>query len=163
MILPFPVLVKSKIQRRKKLAFLALLALGIFITIIQVIRIQTIKSLANYLDSASLIMWSTVENNLGIIVGSMPTLMPLFRYYAEKSQKCSSSSDSQPRSDFALKSIRRSNRQGSIPLGSGGDGETGVAGSFGGGSEDFILGDVGSMTKGEEVTGRSGTSGKSEF
>lgn len=67
MILPFPVLVRSHIQKRKKFALLGLLALGTFITIIQVIRIQTVKSLSNYLDSARLVMWSTVENNLGII------------------------------------------------------------------------------------------------
>jgi hypothetical protein len=103
MLLPFPVLLRSHIQTRKKLALLGLLALGIFITIIQVIRIRTVKNLANYLDSASLIMWSAVENNLGIIgtvhfiskahrscntdlillVASIPTLAPLFKYYAE--------------------------------------------------------------------------------
>ncbi len=67
MLLPFPVLLRSHVQKRKKLALLGLLALGIFITIIQAIRIQTVKNLANYLDSASLIKWSAVENNLGII------------------------------------------------------------------------------------------------
>jgi hypothetical protein len=119
MFLPFPVLVKSHIQKRKKLALLGLLALGIFITIIQVIRIQTVKNLANYLDSASLIMWSTVENNLGIIVASIPTLAPLFKYYAEKSQKSSTAksiTQSRSRSLYALKSLR-STRQNSIPLG----------------------------------------------
>ena len=68
MFLPFPMLVRSHIQKRKKIALLGLLALGTFITIIQVIRIRTVKNLANYLDSGSLIMWSAVENNLGIIV-----------------------------------------------------------------------------------------------
>lgn len=67
MLLPFPVLLRSHVQKRKKFVLLGLLALGVFITIIQVIRIQTVKNLANYLDSASLIMWSTVENNMGII------------------------------------------------------------------------------------------------
>ncbi|KAK7908049.1 hypothetical protein PG985_015352 [Apiospora marii] len=67
MLLPFPTLYASKIQNRKKVVLLGLFALGIFITIIQMFRIQTIKSLANYLDSAKLIMWSTIENNLGII------------------------------------------------------------------------------------------------
>jgi hypothetical protein len=67
MLLPFPVLLQSHIQKRKKFVLLGLLALGVFITIIQVIRIRTVKNLANYLDSASLILWSTVENNMGII------------------------------------------------------------------------------------------------
>lgn len=86
MLLPFPVLLKSQIQSRKKLVLLGLFALGIFITIIQIIRIQTIKSLSNYLDSSALIMWSTVENNLGIMVACVPTLGPLFKSFAEKSR-----------------------------------------------------------------------------
>jgi hypothetical protein len=154
MFLPFPVLLKSQIQKRKKFALLGLLALGTFITIIQVIRIQTVKSLANYLDSSSLIMWSTVENNLGIIVASIPTLAPLFKYYAEKTQKSSaakSTSQSRSRSMYALKSLR-STRQGSIPLGSGVDHVTHINGPSEGESAEFILGDVGVITKKTEVT-----------
>jgi len=143
MLLPFPVLVNSQIQRRKKLALLGLLALGIFITIIQVIRIQTVKNLANYLDSASLIMWSTVENNTGIIVACIPTLAPLFKYYAEKST--ASKSQSQSRSRYALKS-----RQGSVPLGSVIERETRIMGPDSG-SEEFIFGDVGVITKRTEI------------
>ncbi|KAK0674164.1 hypothetical protein QBC41DRAFT_72261 [Cercophora samala] len=85
MLTPFPVLVKSRIQNRKKLVLLGLFGLGLFITVIQIIRIQTVKQLANYLDSAPLILWSAVENNLGIIVANVPTLAPLVKYYNEKS------------------------------------------------------------------------------
>ncbi|KAF2032100.1 hypothetical protein EK21DRAFT_87481 [Setomelanomma holmii] len=152
MLLPFPVLLKSHIQNRKKFALLGLLALGTFITVIQVIRIQTVKSLANYLDSSSLIMWSTVENNLGIIVASIPTLAPLFKYYAEKTQKSSTNTSAhQSRSLYALKS-RRSTRQASFPLGSGTHQTTRVDGPSDGGSEEFILGEVGAITKKTEVT-----------
>ncbi|KAK7951457.1 uncharacterized protein PG986_007185 [Apiospora aurea] len=87
MLLPFPTLYASKIQKRKKAVLLGLFALGIFITIIQMFRIQTIKSLANYLDSAKLIMWSTIENNLGIIVTCIPTLAPLMKYFSEKTRR----------------------------------------------------------------------------
>ncbi|KAK4159145.1 hypothetical protein QBC43DRAFT_362260 [Cladorrhinum sp. PSN259] len=86
MLTPFPVLLKSRIQNRKKLVLLGLFGLGLFITVIQIIRIQTVKKLANYLDSAPLILWSAVENNLGIIVANIPTLAPLVKYYNEKSQ-----------------------------------------------------------------------------
>ena len=72
MILPFPVLMTTQIPLKKKLILLGLFSLGTFITIIQIIRIQfiriqTIHSLANYLDSG-LIMWSMVESDLGIII-----------------------------------------------------------------------------------------------
>ncbi|KAK8114655.1 hypothetical protein PG999_006724 [Apiospora kogelbergensis] len=87
MMLPFPTLYASKIQTRKKAVLLGLFALGVFITIIQMFRIQTIKSLANYLDSAKLIMWSTIENNLGVIVTCVPTLAPLLKYFSEKTRR----------------------------------------------------------------------------
>lgn len=84
MLLPVPVLLKAQIQLRKKLVLLILLGLGIFITVIQIFRIQTVVRLANYLDSAPLIMWSTIENNLGVIVVCVPTLAPLIKYFDEK-------------------------------------------------------------------------------
>ncbi|ESA42648.1 hypothetical protein GE21DRAFT_8096 [Neurospora crassa] len=86
MLLPFPVLLKSQIQTRKKVVLLGMFGLGLFITIIQIIRIQTVKRLVNPIDSAPLIMWSTVENNLGIIVTNVPTLAPLIKYFNERSR-----------------------------------------------------------------------------
>jgi hypothetical protein len=87
MLLPFPILLKSHIQTRRKLILLGLFGLGVFITVIQIIRIQTVKKLANYIDSAPLILWSTVENNLGIIVANVPTLAPLVKYYNERGSR----------------------------------------------------------------------------
>ncbi len=87
MILPFPVLITTQIPPKKKLILLGLFSLGIFITIIQIVRIQTIHSLQNYLDSSMLIMWSMVENNLGIIIASIPALSPLIRSWREKTSK----------------------------------------------------------------------------
>ena len=116
MFLPFPVLVKSHIQKRKKFVLLGLLALGTFITIIQIFRIQTVSNLSNYLDSSSLIMWSTIENNLGIVVASIPTLAPLFKYFMEKTQKSSlGNSGNRSKSLFTARS-KRSVRHQSIRL-----------------------------------------------
>lgn len=144
MCLPFPVLIKSQIQDRQKFVLLGLLALGIFITVIQVIRIQTVHSLTNYLDSAPLTMWSTVENNLGIIVASVPTLAPLFKYFAGKTLRSSAGkSGNRSRSTYAL---------GSMPLGSGVDHVSRIrAGSEDAGSEEFIIGDLGAITKTTDV------------
>lgn len=85
MVLPFPVLMSLKMQNRRKVVLLGLFGLGIFITIIQIIRIQTVKRLAVYTDSAPLIMWSAVEANLGVIVASVPCLSPLIKYFRERS------------------------------------------------------------------------------
>lgn len=84
MLLPFPVLMSLNMQNRKKIVLLGLFGLGIFITIIQIIRIMTVKRLAVYTDSAPLILWSTVEANLGIIVVCIPCLSPLFKYFKDR-------------------------------------------------------------------------------
>lgn len=85
MVLPFPVLMSLKMQNRRKVVLLGLFGLGVFITIIQIIRIQTVKRLVVYTDSAPLIMWSAVEANLGVIVASVPCLSPLIKYFRERS------------------------------------------------------------------------------
>ncbi|KAK1590466.1 uncharacterized protein LY79DRAFT_659512 [Colletotrichum navitas] len=133
MFLPFPVLASSKIQKRKKVVLLGLFGLGAFITVIQIIRIQTVRALANYLDSAPLIMWSAVESNLGIIVCCVPTLAPLVKYFNEKSRSGSrsnkyggpsghgrSAKSGNVGSRYALQSWRPG-MNGMQPLGSGTD------------------------------------------
>lgn len=141
MLLPFPVLLQSQIQKRKKAVLMCLLTLGTFITIIQIIRIRTVKNLANYLDSASLIMWSTVENNLGIIVASIPTLSPLFRYFAERSLVGSTTNTGhQSHTMYSLRSTRVTRLR-----------DTNIGPSEGG-SEEFILGDSSAIRKKTEVT-----------
>ncbi|KAF2848175.1 hypothetical protein T440DRAFT_470518 [Plenodomus tracheiphilus IPT5] len=152
MVLPFPVLFRTQIPRRKKVALLGLFALGTFITIIQIIRIRTIRNLANYLDSSKLIMWSTVENNLGIIVASIPTLAPLFKYFAERTQKNSSarsrSSKGSRSTMYVLRSVQSGKTSGTPP--SRGRRASHILGYDRAGSEEFILGD-GAITKTTEV------------
>ncbi|KAK4127962.1 hypothetical protein N657DRAFT_236459 [Parathielavia appendiculata] len=96
MLLPFPVLAKSRLQTRKKVILLGLFGLGIFITVTQIVRIQKVKQLANYTDSAPLILWSTVESNLGIIVANVPTLAPLVKYYNEHHASKRMTADADP-------------------------------------------------------------------
>lgn len=137
MLLPFPALINVQIQKRKKLVLLGLLATGVFITVIQIFRIQTVVRLANYLDSAPLIMWSAIENNLGVIVACIPTLSPLIRYFSERSRTGTgtggqtggskappSKSGGGNAGSFALQSWRGRN-SGLVPLGSGVDHEFG--------------------------------------
>jgi hypothetical protein len=128
MLTPFPMLIKTQIPKRKKLILLGIFSLGTFITIIQIIRILTIKSLANYKDSADLIMWSTVENNLGIIVASMPPLARLFRSLREKSSS-KTASDRGRGPSFPLRSgAGYSGAKGMMSLGSGHHHESEVKG-----------------------------------
>ncbi|KAF5651171.1 integral membrane protein PTH11 [Fusarium sp. NRRL 25303] len=149
MMLPFPTLLKLQMPNRKKVVLLGLFAMGIFISIIQIVRIQTIKSLSNLLDSAGLIKWSMVENNLGIIVACVPTLAPLVRYFSEQSRVGSRSrSKSQNNSGYALQSTYRKNlsrRSGLQPLGSGVDEQIGDS------AEDILAKEDGIMRKTEIV------------
>ncbi|KAJ4315869.1 hypothetical protein N0V84_008138 [Fusarium piperis] len=126
LVLPFPALLKSQIQRRKKMVLLGLFGLGIFVTIVQVIRIQTIQNLKNYLDSSKAILWSIIETNTGIIIASIPTLSPLVKYFAEKSRAASSSASYNLNSQYALQSWK-SKKSGMRPLGSGIDHEAHVS------------------------------------
>ena len=108
MCTPFPMLLRAKLPRRKKAILLGIFSLGIFITVIQIFRILTIKSLSDYLDSSKLIMWSMVENNLGIIVGCIPALAPLFRSVLDKTSHVSSSQrQGVERSPYSLRNIYR--------------------------------------------------------
>lgn len=133
--LPFPVLVRSKIPRRRKSALLVLFALGVFVTAIQIIRIQTISSLSNYLDSARAIQWSIIESNIGITITCIPTLAPLVKYFSEKTRTGTGSSSKKPESRYALHPWRNGLRA----LGSHGNHDTDITRVSLGGSTERIL------------------------
>ena len=88
---------------------------------------------------------------MGIIVASIPTLAPLFKYFADKTRK-SSSGNSGFRSRPSLYVLKTRTRQESIPLGSAGHSTSHVRGPSEGGSEVYIMGDVAQITKKTEVT-----------
>ncbi|KAI0179865.1 hypothetical protein GGR52DRAFT_568632 [Hypoxylon sp. FL1284] len=141
--LPFPVLVRSKIPRRRKAALLILFALGIFVTVIQIIRIQTISNLSNYLDSAQAIQWSIIESNIGITITCIPPLAPLVKYFSERTRTGTRSSSKKPDSPYPLNSWRNGIRA----LGSHGNHETDITGLTQGDSTDRILDGSGIMKR----------------
>jgi len=114
-------LIKSRIPTKKKVILLGIFSLGTFITVIQIIRILTIKSLANYIDSSQLIMWSLVENNLGIIVTCIPPLAPLVRSFREKSSYASREPSSGRIPAYNLQTLK-AGKNGFVVLGRGNDG-----------------------------------------
>ncbi|OOF91220.1 hypothetical protein ASPCADRAFT_134625 [Aspergillus carbonarius ITEM 5010] len=80
--LPLPVLCTLQLRLRQKIILLALFTLGFFITIIQIIRIFTIKNLQSYTDSQPIVIWSDVEISLGVIITCIPTYGPFFHAFA---------------------------------------------------------------------------------
>ncbi|PYI10719.1 hypothetical protein BO78DRAFT_426265 [Aspergillus sclerotiicarbonarius CBS 121057] len=80
--LPLPVLCTLQLRMRQKIALVGVFALGFFITIIQIIRIFTIKNLKTYTDSQPIVLWSDVEISLGVIITCIPTYGPFFHAFA---------------------------------------------------------------------------------
>lgn len=99
-------LLQLQLRRRQKIALVVLFALGFFVTIIQIIRIFTVKNLKTYTDSKPIIIWSVIEisvavrlslhasillvlywttteiNRVQVILASIPTYAPFFRAFA---------------------------------------------------------------------------------
>ncbi|TVY18528.1 hypothetical protein LARI1_G004162 [Lachnellula arida] len=134
MLTPFPMLLNSRLPTRKKVAILGIFSLGSFVTAIQIIRILSIKSLANYIDSSKLIMWSMVENNLGIMVASIPPLAPLFRSFRDKSSKGNSRTPMPGRASSYILHSMRPNKDGLLELGRGNDGSESYSNTITGGT-----------------------------
>ncbi|KAI9713050.1 MAG: hypothetical protein M1820_001035 [Bogoriella megaspora] len=85
LVVPMPVLLRLQMSFRKRvrpppyIGLCLILALGLFITIIQIIRIFRIADLKSYTNSAAIIEWSIVEVNLGVVVACIPTYGPIFK------------------------------------------------------------------------------------
>lgn len=88
--LPLPVLTSMRLPFRQKIILIFTFALGIFITIVDVVRIYYLQQAitaespsmfgdqAEFAWNASLsLMWSAVEVNVGVICACIPTLKPL--------------------------------------------------------------------------------------
>ncbi|GKZ26584.1 hypothetical protein AbraCBS73388_002828 [Aspergillus brasiliensis] len=106
---------------------MALFALGFFITIIQIIRIFTIKHLKTYTDSEAIVLWSQVEISLGVIIACVPTYGPYFHAFAstltssyntrrQRRQHASQSQTMDPSRSYALSGGRRTQRNQSRML-----------------------------------------------
>jgi len=97
LVLPIPVLTGMRLPQKQKTILVFTFALGIFVTVVDVIRIYylqqasvdvngslsdhtgTIGDQVDFAWYASLsLMWSAVEVNIGIICACIPTLKPLF-------------------------------------------------------------------------------------
>lgn len=65
-------------------AVAVLYGFGLFVTIVQAIRIKTIAALATYTESKPIIEWSIVEINMGVIVACVPAFSPLLKSFGKK-------------------------------------------------------------------------------
>ncbi|CAG8899712.1 unnamed protein product [Penicillium egyptiacum] len=108
--LPLPVLWKLQLRLKQKALLAGLFALGFFVTVIQVIRIFTVKDLTTYTDSKNIVIWSCVETSLGVIVACIPTYGPLFKSFASTVTSYRNRDTSRT---YALGSVRQGTGTGS--------------------------------------------------
>lgn len=108
-MLPIPLLVSLQINIRRKTALIAVFLLGLFTTICSVMRMVQIITIAKTGNSTMLVLWGTIEMNVGVSTSLLiliiknfsaqrhakstsrqisltciPTLAPLFTYFREK-------------------------------------------------------------------------------
>ncbi|KAH8896704.1 integral membrane protein [Thozetella sp. PMI_491] len=112
-ILPVPVLLKLNIPRSKKVALVGIFLLGLFTTVCSIMRYMQIDRI-QYGDgnSTGLILWGTIEFNVGNMVSSLPFLAPIFVKKAREYRTKKSGSNSTPRigrsgDHYKLSSINR--------------------------------------------------------
>lgn len=94
LVLPIPVLTGMRLPQRQKTVLVVTFALGIFVTIVDVVRIYYLQQASvdseitqtrlgtgtDFAYNASIaLMWSAVEVNVGIICACIPTLKPLIK------------------------------------------------------------------------------------
>ncbi|KAJ5041246.1 uncharacterized protein L3040_005794 [Drepanopeziza brunnea f. sp. 'multigermtubi'] len=94
LVLPIPVLTGIRLPQRQKTVLVFTFALGIFVTIVDVVRIYYLQQaddnqnivhlrLGTGVDFSwtvsAVLMWSAVEVNVGIICACVPTLRPLIK------------------------------------------------------------------------------------
>jgi len=94
LVLPIPVLTGMRLPQRQKTILILTFALGVFVTIVDVVRIYYLQQavdtqaiaqsrLGTGIDFAwtasTALMWSAVEVNVGIICACIPTLKPLVK------------------------------------------------------------------------------------
>jgi hypothetical protein len=72
LILPVPMVLKLQMNNRKKVGLIGLFLLGIFTTLCSIMRLTQVKSIISSGDVTGLILWATVEMNVGVSLKRTP-------------------------------------------------------------------------------------------
>ncbi|KAI6886839.1 hypothetical protein KC360_g1932 [Hortaea werneckii] len=83
-VLPFPIIQGLQLDVRKKIGLGALFGLGIFVTVVQILRVESFAKIKGYTDSQQPITWSMIEIHVGCLVACIPTYTPLLRKLGHK-------------------------------------------------------------------------------
>ncbi|KAI7282826.1 hypothetical protein KC345_g3317 [Hortaea werneckii] len=74
--LPFPIIKGLQLDVRKKIGLGALFSLGIFVTVVQILRVESFAKIKGYTDSQQPIIWSMIEIHA---VPNASRMMPVSR------------------------------------------------------------------------------------
>ncbi|KAI9788511.1 MAG: hypothetical protein M1816_006851 [Peltula sp. TS41687] len=83
-LLPIPLLARVQINMRRKIALIGVFLLGLFTTVCSIMRLVQIRTISKNGNSTMLVLWGTIEMNVGIALTCLPTLTPLFHFFREK-------------------------------------------------------------------------------
>ncbi|KAI0843576.1 hypothetical protein F5Y06DRAFT_255294 [Hypoxylon sp. FL0890] len=93
-VIPYLLLRDLEMPRRIKISLFVVLAFGSLAGVCAIIRLPYLKYYLIEQDQlfyfANIIMWSSIENGIGIIAASLPPIRKLFRYYGTTKDKKSS-------------------------------------------------------------------------
>ncbi|EGD86283.2 hypothetical protein H112_07214 [Trichophyton rubrum D6] len=84
---PIPLWLKVRISTPRKLGLMAVFLLGLFTTACSIMRVVQIEIIAKDGNSTMLILWGTIELNVGIAITCLPTLIPLITFMRGRSSK----------------------------------------------------------------------------
>ncbi|KAI9934355.1 hypothetical protein ASPWEDRAFT_151946 [Aspergillus wentii DTO 134E9] len=82
-LMPIPLLWNVHLKRNTKISIICLMSLGIFASLSACVRLKYTVNLTDQTDFlfgvANVVIWGFAENAIGMIVGNVATLRPLFR------------------------------------------------------------------------------------
>ncbi|KAL6229154.1 hypothetical protein BDW75DRAFT_225540 [Aspergillus navahoensis] len=103
-IMPIPLLWNVQLNQRSKMAVIGLMSLGILASLSACVRLKYTVNLTNtdnYLFAvADIVIWGFAENAIGMIVGNIATLRPLFHRFFNLTFRRTGYSSSRSRSRF---------------------------------------------------------------
>ncbi|KAI9681265.1 MAG: hypothetical protein M1817_002547 [Caeruleum heppii] len=91
--LPIPLIFRLQMNTRRKCALAGVFLLGLFTTVCSVMRMIQITQISRGGNSTGLVLWGTVELNVGIALTCIPALAPIFTYFNNKSSVAGHSYD----------------------------------------------------------------------
>ncbi|GAB1198274.1 hypothetical protein APSETT444_007588 [Aspergillus pseudonomiae] len=87
-LMPIPLLWHVQLDRNTKVSIIGLMGLGILASLSACIRLKYTVNLTNQTDFlfavANVVIWGFAENAIGMIVGNIATLRPLFHSFFER-------------------------------------------------------------------------------